>query len=182
MMFVKFRGDIKVSCRVTKLCVSTECKVLFCVTVLDLFGMLGLLWSAVCARQYVGLSYLPALSLSIYSWMLSLPCDRRCLEANWRWTACTHCLCSLDSWSSIRQRCLPGTYRKRLKVGTHVAAVFCTYFLFYLCLILLLRRICHFMYSKCYTSLWSEEIGLNIKTGCGCQYLPIVWLLCSSRL
>jgi len=67
MMFVKFRGDIKVSCRVTKLCVSTECKVLFCVTVLDLFGMLGLLWSAVCARQYVGLSYLPALSLSIYS-------------------------------------------------------------------------------------------------------------------
>jgi len=39
-MFVKFRGDIEVSCRVTKLYVSTECKVLFCVTVLDLFGML----------------------------------------------------------------------------------------------------------------------------------------------
>ena len=39
-MFVKFRGDIEVSCRVTKLCVSTESKVLFCVTVLDLFGML----------------------------------------------------------------------------------------------------------------------------------------------
>ena len=84
----------------------------------------GVLWSAVRSWRYMGLSLLSALSVGVSSCLLSVPCDWGCSQADrWR-TVRAHCVCAMDSRSTIWQCSVHGTYWKCLKVSTHVVMVY----------------------------------------------------------
>ena len=84
----------------------------------------GVLWSAVRSWRYMGLSLLSALSVGVSSCLLSVPCDWGCTQADrWR-TVRAHCVCAMDSRSTIWQCSVHGTYWKCLKVSTHVVMVY----------------------------------------------------------